>query len=513
MRKRTKKLALTLLLSVAMLSMNMNFVYAEEMGMSDSNIPVGEAASAVNTSADVTAADSTDNTEQAEKTEEAAETAVESAVTDENAAQQTVTDGNTETTGESGAAGTETGTQTTDETGTQTTDGTGTADGSGDVTDGAAGDGETTDGTADDGIAAADGAETDAVETSEKVYVNQAGEEVVPSTLVGVDYTTIADSYDGVENVIKQYALSDTYAKDTVMDSYVDENGNLIMIICQGAAGAAEAEDTEKKEGGILETIADALGLDAEMGSSSDAPPVDGTFSGWDDIPLVYEMNNEDSGNCWVNGYWITNQETGETEQHICEQGTYDNVVRHAMQLYCDGDNVYLKITYASIYGGIWAFSPSENEKAAHGNGDDFNFYIDGVDTKFEVTQQGNGEPITNWTPEAGTYVVDVRHGNFDPSYSLVDGAVAYYHVTETGVNNSLELKIPMEAFQTQNGSVNLDNFSMVQFFTPNLMRDRLTAAGSPTGAEPFAAAVFLLVPASYVWLKKRDNKEDMAFA
>ena len=97
-------------------------------------------------------------------------------------------------------------------------------------------------------------------------------------------------------------------------------------------------------------------------------------------------------------------------------------------------------------------------------------------------------------------------------SYGIVDGASAYYHVTDNGINNELELKIPLSALQAQNGSVNLDNFSMIQFFTPNLMYNKISAAGSPTGAEPFAAAAFLFIPASYVWLKKKNDREG-AFA
>lgn len=481
MRKRAKKLALTLVLSVSLLSMNMNFVYAEEMGLSE-NPAIG-----TDTAESSTITDSIDTTGETEAVTEGTDNGTDVSVVDENAGQSETGENKDESVaGESVTDGTASESQETD--------------GSGET-------GEDADGTDADGAAAAD---TTDEETSEKVYINQDGEEVIPSTLVGVDYDTIADNYDGITDVLKQYIVSDEYPENTITQSYVDENGNLVLVISQGAASTTE---TEEKETGLLATIADALRLDAEMGGSGSAPAVDGSFTGWDDIPISYEQNHDDSGNCWVNGFWITDPETGETKQHILEQGTYDNIARHEMQLYCDGDNVYLKITYAAIYGGIWAFSPDDNEKAAHGNGEDFQFYIDGVDTKFQITQQGNGEPITNWKPEAGTYVVDVRNGNYDPSFSIVDGAAAYYHVTENGVNNSLELKIPMEAFQAQNGSVNLDNFNMVQFFTPNLMLERLTAAGSPTGAVPFSAAVFLLVPASYVWLKRKDDKEDMAFA
>ena len=80
-------------------------------------------------------------------------------------------------------------------------------------------------------------------------------------------------------------------------------------------------------------------------------------------------------------------------------------------------------------------------------------------------------------------------------------------------MKNELELKIPLSEFITQNPNINLDNYSMISFYTPNLMLGKVNAAGASTGAKPFAAAVFLLVPASYVWFKRKDDKEDMAFA
>ncbi len=320
--------------------------------------------------------------------------------------------------------------------------------------------------------------------TTEGSFTNKNGEEINPSTLVGVDYTTIADGYDGETNVIKQYAVSDSQEANTIMDSYLDENGNLIMIISQGSQPAEATAEEDK-------------GLSSVFGTNS-APSIDGNFTGWDDIPSSYEYNWDNSANCWQYGNWVTDPVTGEQVCYKTEEGTYDSNVRHEMQLYTDNENVYLKIKYATIYG-------------SHANGEDFNFYVDGVGTKYQITW-ADGTPITGTSTAAGTYVVDVRNGDSASSYGIVDGASAYYHVTDNGINNELELKIPLSALQAQNGSVNLDNFSMIQFFTPNLMYNKISAAGSPTGAEPFAAAAFLFIPASYVWLKKKNEREG-AFA
>lgn len=326
-----------------------------------------------------------------------------------------------------------------------------------------------------------------AEESPEEAFINKNGEEITPSSLIGIDYTNIADNYDGETNVIKQYALSDSHETNTIMESYMDENGNLIMVISQGQQAADSSAPADEDSNGP-----------AGFFSSSPAPSVDGNFSGWEEIPVSYEYNWDNSANCWEYGNWVTDPETGEQVCYKTEQGTYDSNVRHEMQLYTDNENVYLKIKYATIY-------------ESHANGDDFNFYIDGAGAKYAVTW-ADGTPITGTATAAGTYVVDVRNGNSSSSGSIVDGASAYYHVTENGINNELELKIPLSALQMQNGTINPDNFNMIQFFTPNLMYNPISAAGSPTGSVPFAAAAFLCVPAGYVWLKKK-NGEGKAFA
>ena len=56
----------------------------------------------------------------------------------------------------------------------------------------------TTDGT--------EGVEGETTQEPENAFINKDGEEVLPSTLIGVDYNTVAGSYDGETNVLKQYA-------------------------------------------------------------------------------------------------------------------------------------------------------------------------------------------------------------------------------------------------------------------------------------------------------------------
>ena len=199
--------------------------------------------------------------------------------------------------------------------------------------------------------------------------------------------------------------------------------------------------------------------------------------------------SQDNSQNCWNYGVWV------DGEKYTSEEGSYNTDVRHAMQMYSDGENVYLNITFAREF--------STGQVA---NGNDYQFWIDGQMAAYQV-EWSDGSQLSNSNAAPGTYQVDVRHRDSSWSYVLTDGAVAYYHVNEGNVNNQLELKIPLSEFQKQNGSINLDNYNMIQFYTPNLMYNRISAAGSPTGAVPFAAAAFLLVPAGYVWLKEKENK------
>ena len=351
-------------------------------------------------------------------------------------------------------------------------------------------DGEAEETTAEDGVAedgtAEEGAEADTEnatkESEETLFVNKDGKEVAPSELVGTDYSTIAEGYDGETNVIKQYATSDEYGANTIMESYVDEEGNLIMVISQGSDAAVTA--------GLEATTAD----DEDEHESSSAPAVDGSFSGWEDIPVSYEYNWDNSANCWQNGVWIDGQ------KYTTEEGTYSTDVRHGMQMYADDENVYLNITFAREF--------STGQQA---NGNDYQFWVDGQMAAYQV-EWSDGAQLSYSNAAPGTYQVDVRHRDSSWSYVLTDGAVAYYHVNEGNINNQLELRIPLEEFVKQNGNINLDNYSMIQFYTPNLMSNRISAAGSPTGSIPFAAGAFLFVPASYIWLKKKNDK-GVAFA
>ena len=471
MRRQTKKLGLTLLLSVALVSANIQFVSAEEESPTDVEAASDDKSSDESSSHDAGEAESSNETDHSGDTSQ-----------EENTSQ-------TENTApaDTGAGTTDDGSVSNGETQPPVTDETGSGVGQEDGTEQDAQNPDAVtgvDGATTDDTAAADSTES---EQPEQTFVNKNGEEVKPSDLVGVDYTTIADSYDGETNAVKQYVVSDEVPAGTIINSYVDENGNLVMMISQGAAASTVEEPKEDKTAleEVVETV--AQGLDSVFGSSSSAPPVDGSFTGWDDVPASYEFN-WNKPDAWVDGTHYT--ETNSTD------------VRHEMKLYSDGENVYLRVVFAREFC---------NGQVANGN--DYQFWIDDQQMAAYQVQWPDGSQLSYNSGEPGVYAVEVRHRDSSWSYVLTDGAVAYYRVNENNLNNELELKIPMSEFVKQNGNINLDNYSMIGFFTPNLMQDKIYTAGASTGAEPFAAAAFLLVPTSCMLIKKRNEKEGFGIA
>lgn len=489
MRRRTKKLGLTLLLSAALISANIQFVFAEEESPTDVEATSDHNSSDESSFQDAGEAESSSETNHSEDTSQAESTApaedtsqAESTAPAENTSQPEITNpAGTEsgTTDSGSASGEETQTPVSGEAGS----GAGQEEGT-DTQNPDAVTGE--DGTAADDTAAADSTESG---QPEQTFVNKNGEEVKPSDLVGVDYNTIAENYDGEANAVKQYVVSDEVPAGTIISSYVDENGNLVMEISQGAPASTVEEPEEEKNAleMVIETVEN--GLESALGSSVSAPPVDGSFSGWDDIPASYEFN-WDKPDAWINGV------------HYTDPNTTD--VRHEMKLYTDGENIYLRIIYAR------EFSTGQLS-----NGNWYTFWLDKDKETFAAYQVEwpAGSSLSNTNAAPGVYQVDVRHAAGSISYTMTDGAVAYYLVKDGNVNNELELKIPLSEFVKQNPNMDLSNYSMISYKTDNLMKDHLSVAGASTGAEPFAAAAFLLVPTSCMLIKKKNEKEGFGIA
>lgn len=213
---------------------------------------------------------------------------------------------------------------------------------------------------------------------------------------------------------------------------------------------------------------------------------IDGNFSDWDGLPCSYEYNWDNSNNCWYYGVWVDG---------VCyktPEGTYDTNVRHKMQLYCDGEYVYLHIIFSRDY-------------YAKFNGEDYQFWINGNMAAFQV-EWPNGGTITNNLTNVGSgiYDVEIRHRNSSMSYSVVNNSKGKLKVNENNLNDELEIKIPLSEMKYQNNNINLDTISTIEFFTPNLMYRRISAAGTST--YPFILGIICIgiVSISILVLKKR---------
>ena len=318
MRRRTGKLMLASLMSAALICSNMSFVYATEQTPAE----VSESAASEESSEQAKSAEA----EVEEKTEAEAAEKTEAEDVEKTEAETE------EQTEDVEKAETETEEQTEDAETEETEEQT-----------------ETEEAT-----------ETEEEAGEELLFVDKDGNEITPSSLVGTDYTTIADSYDGVENIIKKYEESDEYEENMIMDSYVDEDGNLVIVISKGPAKEEAAPSLFK----------------LNSSSVGDAPAVDGSFTGWDDIPASYEFN-WNKPDAWVDGVHYT--ETNSTD------------VRHEMKLYTDGENVYLKVVFAREFC---------NGQVANGN--DYQFWVDNEQMAAYQVEWPNGSSLSNNTAEPG---------------------------------------------------------------------------------------------------------------
>ena len=201
----------------------------------------------------------------------------------------------------------------------------------------------------------------------------------------------------------------------------------------------------------------------------------------WNSVPASYEFNWDNSDNCWKWGVWIDN---------VCYKtptGTYSTDVRHKMQLYCDGKYIYLHIVLA---------------RELHNNfiGNDYQFWLDGQAAYFQILDLNNYG--------IGTHEVTVQHRNYGVSSNVVPGALAYVTKYDSGVNPELEMRIPLSEFAAQNPNIDLDTFSKIDFYTPNLMYRKVTASGASTLPMASAGVALLLIPGSTVFIKKRIQKK-----
>lgn len=219
--------------------------------------------------------------------------------------------------------------------------------------------------------------------------------------------------------------------------------------------------------------------------NNNSAVHVDGNFSEWNSLPASYEYNWDNSQNCWDYGVWVDG---------VCYKtapGTYNTDVRHKVQMYCDGANVYLHIVFSRDYGSKFC-------------GENYCITIDGQQTSFAVrfnnggviTDNLNGHPVS-------TIPVSVIHERA-LSGQVVDNSQAFLKVNDNNVNNEIELKIPLSEIQRQNGNINIDTMSTLEFTCPNLMYRSVASAGTPVGTELLIVIVSVIAIGGFTFQRKR---------
>jgi|GEM_PF-784552 len=264
------------------------------------------------------------------------------------------------------------------------------------------------------------------------------------------------------EEIIHYEIVDDEEQVDEVLRTEVDEDGNTVVVV--GTEELVLEEETE-----ILDfDVTDAFEVTADK---AEAPSV--ADKSWDKYAVSYEYNWDNSQNCWYWGMY------GNGECYKTEEGTYDANVRHKVGLYCDGENVYFMIQYAKANGAFVCNS-------------DYNFTIDGQQAKFTVAFSDDNSGIQANRP-AGEYDVTILNGDSASSSYEAYGTVGTLYVTDDNVSNVLEMKIPLSTLKLQNPNINIDNFSMVGFYDPNLTYRTVSCAGAGNSAVPFAIGSFLI--------------------
>ena len=296
-------------------------------------------------------------------------------------------------------------------------------------------------------------------------------EEVQNLIYVGSSEEEIPEEVLNDENTIIKYVYNENAEEGTVLNQLYKDDDMILEI-------ATEPLQIEEK------TSFDLLSTFDLFSTMTDAPSVEN--GNWDDYPVSYEYNWDNSQNAWQWGEWR------DGVKYTTEQGTYDNNVRHAMGMYTDGENIHLHISYATIYQSI-------------ANGDDFNFYIDGVGAKVRVLYADDGSGITGQSRETGTYDLVVVNGDHWNSGYEANGSYGTMVVKDGNINNELEIVVPLSVLKEQNANINTDNIMNIEFFTPNLMYRSISCGGASSGPNWFVLMTIAVFGVAFVIYKKKE--------
>lgn len=302
--------------------------------------------------------------------------------------------------------------------------------------------------------------------------VEEKKEEIDVNSLIGLSESQLPAETINDENTIIKYVITDEVEPGTIISA--EEGDNLTLQI------ASEELIAESKTSKF--NLLSSFDLFDDM---TDEPSIeDGS---WDDYPVSYEYNWDNSQSAWNWGEWR------DGVKYTTEQGTYDNNVRHAMGMYSDGENIHLHISYATIYQSI-------------ANGDDFNFYIDGQGAKVRVLYADNGSGITGQRRDEGKYDLVVVNGDHWNSGYEANGSYGTMIVKDGNINNEMEIVIPLSTLKEQNSAINTDNIQNIEFFTPNLMYRRISCGGASSGPQGFIIISGIVFCVPLVFRKKFES-------
>jgi len=209
---------------------------------------------------------------------------------------------------------------------------------------------------------------------------------------------------------------------------------------------------------------------------------IDGYSDEWENLPSYYTYNWDNSQNCWVYGVWINGV------KYLTPKNTYDTTVRHRMQIYTDNTYIYLLIEYSLDYQPLV-------------NGDDFNFTVNSESHKFRIAYADN-QSITgnvNKTVTGTNKVYVTTYNN-----RKVEGADAALNMKNNRRNNMLEMRLPLSEFKMAGKA----GANEVKFFTPNLMYESISCAGTPTYASPILITLVIFIIIGYIKHNGKDLKK-----
>lgn len=293
--------------------------------------------------------------------------------------------------------------------------------------------------------------------------------------VVGMNYADAEEALAGISvEIIRIYAASGSVPENEVISQSVvgkvtaDEVKQIILTVSEGDSIVKPQKLTEGGTHGFAVFFAEGSNI-----------VIDGDFSDWADKPYSWEYGYDNSGEVWGDGFYV------DGEKVVCEKGTFNNKVRHKISLFCDGENVYVYVQFAKTHSK--AFS-----------GMDFMFFVDGKQAAYQLFPVG----IENiyGVPEEGIYDVDVKDRN---TYQLADGASAKFLVHENGLNNELEVKIPLETLKMHNSNIDIENISTIQFKSSHLTYRPVTSSGADTLPYVWAVLALMLVPTSACLIRK----------